>query len=119
MPLKHFIYQSQHKKAIFDLKEMHKNNDLELANKNFSFDNYTVDIFLLVTVIISLVVTTIVMYLLCKHMKLKSLETSVALQQLKGVATVAKQEHVPIAQNIECTCKIQWYCSVIQLVVLC
>ena len=74
---------------------MHNNNDLELPNKNFFFNNYTVDIFLFVTSIISLVVTTIVMYILCKHMKLKSLVTSLALQQIKEVGMVAKQEHSP------------------------
>ena len=32
-----------------------------------------------------------------------------ALQQIKEVGMVAKQEYVSIAQDIECTCKIQWY----------
>ena len=67
------------------------------------------DIFLFVTVIILLVVTTIFMYILCKHKKLKSLVTSLALQQIKEVGMVAKQEHVSIVQDIECTCKIQRY----------
>ena len=49
------------------------------------------------------------MYILCKHMKLKSLVTSLALQQIKDVGAVAKQEHVSIGQDIECTCTIQWY----------
>ena len=87
------------------------NNDLVLPNKNFFFNSYTMDIFLFVTAIISLVVNTIVtyIYILCKHMKLKYLVTSLALQQIKEVSTVAKQEHVSIAQDIKCTCKIQWY----------
>ena len=42
-------------------------------------------------------------------MKLTSLVTSLALQQIKEVGMVAIQEHVSIAQDIECTCKIQWY----------
>ena len=42
-------------------------------------------------------------------MKLRSLVTSLALQQVKEVGVVAKQEHVSIAQDIECTCKNQWY----------
>ena len=61
-----------------------------------------------VTAIILLVATMIVMYILCKHMKLKSLVTSLALQQIK-VGVVAKLEHICIVQDIECTCKIQWY----------
>ena len=76
-----------------------------LANKNSFFNNYTVGIFLFVTSIISLVVKTIVMYILCKHTKLKSLVTSLALQQIKEVGVEAKQEHVSTGQDIECTSK--------------
>ena len=49
------------------------------------------------------------MYTICKHTKLKSLVTSLALQQIREVGTVAKQEYVSIIHDIECTCKIQWY----------
>ena len=49
------------------------------------------------------------MYILFKHIKLKSLVTSLVLQQIKEVGMVAKQKHVSIVQDIECTCKIQWY----------
>ena len=68
----------------------------------------TIDISLFVTSIISLVVTSIVMYIILKHTKLKSLVTSPVLQQLREVGAVAKQEHVSIIHDIECTCKIQW-----------
>ena len=104
-----FIHQFQHKKEIFDLQERHTNTELELPNKNFFFNSYIVDIFLFVTAITLLVVTTIVMYILCKHMKPKTLVTSLALQQIKEVGVVAKQEGVTLAQDIEGTCKIQWY----------
>ena len=43
-------------------------------------------------------------------MKLKSLVASHALQQVKVVGMVAKQEHVSIAH--ECTCNIQWYTEI-------
>ena len=39
-------------------------------------------------------------------MKLKTLVTSLALQQIKEVGVVTTQETL---QYIECTCKIQWY----------
>ena len=107
--LKDFVHQFQHKKETFDLQERHNNNNLDLANTNFFFDNSTVDIFLFVTAIILLVDTTMVMYTLCKHVNLKTLVASLALQQIKEAGTVAKQEHVFIVQNIECTCKVQWY----------
>ena len=106
MTLKDFIHQFHYKGKLFYLKERHKNNNLDLANKNFFFNNYTVDIFLFVTAIILLMVTTIVMS--------TTLVTSVVLQQIKDVGEVAKQEHISIAQDIECTCKIQWYTILMQ-----
>ena len=47
------------------------------------------------------------MYILCRHMKLKILVTSLALQQIKEVEAVTRQEG--ILPNIEWTCKIPWY----------
>ena len=46
---------------------------------------------------------------MCRHTKLKSLVTSPALQQIKGVDAVFKQEHISVMHDIECTCKMQWY----------
>ena len=107
--LKDFAYQLWYKKEIFNLHERHNNNDLDLAKKNSVFNNYTVDLFLFVTAVILLMVTTLVMYILYQHMKLKSLVTSLSLQQIKEVGMVATQEHVSVAQDIECSYKIQWF----------
>ena len=49
------------------------------------------------------------MYMICRHTKLKSLVTSLALQQIREADMVAKQEHVSVMHDIECTCKMQWY----------
>ena len=43
--LKDFVHQFHHKKEIFDLQERHTNIELELPNKNFFFNNYTIDIY--------------------------------------------------------------------------
>ena len=40
-------------------------------------------------------------------MKLRMLVDSLALQQIKEVGLITRQED--IMQSIECTCKIQWY----------
>ena len=69
--LKEFVYQFWLKKEIFDLQKGY-NNGLDFINKNSFFNNCTIDISLLVTAIILLVVTSLVMYLICKHTKLKS-----------------------------------------------
>ena len=78
--LKDFVHQFCHKKEICDLQERHTDMELELPKKNFFFNNYTVNCFLFFTAIILLVVTTVVMYILCKHMKLKTLVTSLAFK---------------------------------------
>ena len=48
--------------------------------------------FLFVTAIISLLVATVVINILCEHRKLRTLVTSLALQQIKEVGTVATQK---------------------------
>ena len=59
-----------------------------------------------VTAIISLSVIILVISILCTYMNLKTLATSLALQQLKEVGAVATQETL---WYIECTCKVQRY----------
>ena len=83
----------QPKKEIFDLQERHAITKLELHNKSVFFNNFTSTVFFLfVTAIISLLVMTLVSSILCKHKKLKTLVTSLAVQQTKEVDAVATQE---------------------------
>ena len=68
--LKECINSYTNYKEIFDLQEMHDSTEVKLnTNKNFFSNNYIVDI-LFITVIISLLATTLTVYLLCKHKKL-------------------------------------------------
>ena len=66
--LKEFINNYTNHKEIFDLQERHDNMELN-ANTNFFSENYIVDIFLFISVIISLLATILTVYLLCKHKK--------------------------------------------------
>ena len=68
--LKDFIHQYTSKNEIFDLQERHDNTEL-ITNKSFFFDNYVIDVFLFIATIISLLTTTLTIYLLCKHKKLR------------------------------------------------
>ena len=80
--LKVSIHQYNHKKEIFDLNERHDTSvisDLP-TNKSFFSNNCKVDAFLFVTAVISLLVTTLAIYLLYKHKKLRTLVASLALQ---------------------------------------
>ena len=67
--LKEFINRYTNNRKIFDLQERHDNMELN-TNKNFFSENYIIDIFFFITAIISLLATTLTVYLLCKHKKL-------------------------------------------------
>ena len=67
--LKEFINSYNNHKEIFDLQERHDNIELNTNKISFS-DNYIVDIVMFVSEIISLLATTVTVYLLCKHKKL-------------------------------------------------
>ena len=81
--LKGYIAQYKHEKEIFDLKERHDLDelDLETSYQNFFTNNFIVDIFVFIIVIISVITTIIIIYILCKHNKLRTLVASSALQQ--------------------------------------
>ena len=89
--LKDFIHQYNHRKEIFDLNKRYDNMDTNLPNKNFFSNSFIVDVFLFVSAIISLMVTTLVIYLLCKHKKLRMLVTNLVLQKIKEVDAVTTQ----------------------------
>ena len=89
--LKEFLNGYTKHKDIFDLQERHDNMEIN-TNKNFFSQNYIVDIFLFITVIISLLATTLTVYLLCKHKKLQTLIASLVLQHTKEVGTEMQKE---------------------------
>ena len=72
-------------RKIFDLKERHDIDeiDLETSYKTFFTNNFIVDIFVFIRAIISVITTMIIIYVLCKHNKLRTLVASLALQQVK------------------------------------
>ena len=95
--LKEFINRYTNYKEFFDLQERHDNMELN-ANKNFFSDNYIVDIFMFMSAIVSLLVTTLTIFLLCKHKKLQTLLASLILYQVKEVGAEVTQKEI----NFEC-----------------
>ena len=87
LTLKEYINRYKHDSEIFDLKERHDIDKLniEFVNKNFFTNNFIIDIFVFVIAIISVITTIIIIYTLCKHNKLRVLVASLALQQVKEV----------------------------------
>ena len=73
--------------------------DENLPNKNFFSNNFIVDVFLFVTAIISLLVTTLAIYLLCKNKKLRMLVTSLALQQRRHSSNTGRCQYSMYLQN--------------------
>ena len=55
------------------------------------------DIFVFISSIISLISTTLIIYLLCKHKKIRTLIASLVLHQVKEVGTTSRET------NSECT----------------
>ena len=76
--LKEFIHWYTNDKEIFNLQERHDSMELN-TNKYFISDNYIINVFLFITVILFLLATTLTVYLLCKHKKLRTLIASLAL----------------------------------------
>ena len=94
--LKDFINKYTMKKEIFDLKERHESTILN-TSKNFFSYNHIMDILLFISSIISLTSTTLTIYLLCKHKKIRVLIASLVLHQVKEVSVISKET------NSECT----------------
>ena len=97
--LKDFINSYTKQKQIFDLQERHAITKLN-TNKNFFSDNYIMDIFVFISTIISLLATTLTVYLLCKHKKIRVLIASLVLHQVKEVGTISGPSG---ETNSECT----------------
>ena len=105
--LKECISQYKHQKELFYLKERHDINelDLETPNKNFFTNNFIMDIFVFIIAIISVITTMIILYVLCKHNKLRTFVVSLALQQVKEVSAWATKQE----DNNMCNCTSQFF----------
>ena len=106
--IKEYIAQCKQEKEIFDLKERHDINelDLETPNKHFFTNNFIMDVFVFIIATISVITTMIIVYILCKHNKLQKLVASLALQQATEVSTsTIKKED----ENFTCNCTSQFY----------
>ena len=68
------------------------------TNEHFFSDNYIMDIFMFISAIVSLLDTSLTVYLLCKHKKLQTLIASLVLHQVKEVGAEVTQKEI----NSEC-----------------
>ena len=84
--LKNFVQGYTKNKEIFDLKERHVSTikSLNHTNKNFFLSNYIVDISVFATSVISLISTTLIVYIFCKDKQVRILMTSLILHKIKN-----------------------------------
>ena len=96
-------------KEIFDFEQRHVSTaeSLNNSNKNFFSNNYIVDIFIFTSSIISLISTTLVIYLFCKHKHIKTLVASLVLHKIKEV------EANPNLEQTDSRCGILTYVGII------
>ena len=94
------------------MEERYDKNDNPalINNKHFFSDNYVTDVFLFIAAIMSLLATTLTIYLICKHKKLRMLMASLVLHQVKEVGMVTQKE-------INTGCKILT-CIILALTIL-
>ena len=106
--LKDYIAQYKHEKEILDLKEKHDIDklDLEMSYKNFFTNNFIMDIFVSIIAIILVITTMMIIYILCKHNKLRTLVASLTLQQVKEVSAIATKKE---GEDYTCKCTSQFY----------
>ena len=106
LTLKEYIAQYKCDKEFFYLKERYDIDEFEtdFVSKNFFTNNFIIDVFVFVIAIISIISTMIIIYTICKHNKLRTLVTSLVLQQAKEV----KAEEISEG-NHNCKCTAQFY----------
>ena len=94
--LKNFMHNYAKCKEIFDFKQRHVSTVKSLynSNKNFFSNNYIVDIFMFTFSIISLISTTLVIYLFCKYKHVISLVASLILHKMKEVEANSNPEEI-------------------------
>ena len=105
--LKGLVQQYKQKGKMLDKAQENK-------PKNEFFNNIAIDIFLFVAAIISMLAVIAIIYLVCRHAKLKALLTGIAFQPVKQAEAVVPQQTKEF-------CTAQWYAiaALTMLTILC
>ena len=87
---KDFMNNYINNKEIFDLQQRHAIESFK-SSKNF-FSNYTINIFMFTSSIISIIAIMLVIYLFCKHKHIRTLAASLILHKIKAVEANSNPE---------------------------
>ena len=101
------------KKQIQELQEHIDEERTKQSSKFGSFLNsFLTDVLLFSAALVTITVTLVVIYVVCRQSKLKTLVANIALQHIKGTEAAD-----PKFQDIYCMCKMQWYTIVMLLII--
>ena len=112
--LKDFVNQFRHKKEIQDLQECMGEERSKQSSKFKSFLNsFLADVILFAAALLTITVTLVIIYVVCRQSKLKTLVANIALQCIQGTEAAD-----PGFQDVNCTCKMQLYIIGMLLIIL-
>ena len=102
-------------KTLKDLVRQHKQKGQRLekskndANKKSFFNNIVMDIFLFIAAVCSMLATTAIIHLVCKHTKLKALVTEITFQPIKQTeALIDKENNTELYSTMVCNSSIDF-----------
>ena len=112
--MKNFVHQYKNKKKILELQKHIDEERTKQSSKFCSFLNsFLADILLFSAALVTIIITLVVIYMVCRQSKLKSLVPNIALQHIKGIEAIDLRY-----QDIYCACKMQCYIIGMLLIIL-
>ena len=112
--MKDFVYQFRNKKQLQDLQEHIEEERSKQSSTLKSFPNsFLRDVLLSAAALLTIIVTLVVMYVVCRQSNLKTLVANIDQQCIKGTEAAH-----PGFQDIDCIHKMQWYIIGMLLIIL-
>ena len=110
--LKEIVHQYKNIKKILEMQGQTCEEGTKKKSKSGSFlNNFLVDILLFSAALVTMIITLVVIYMVCRQSKLKALVANLALQHAKGIEAAD-------VKNMYCTCKTQWYVIGMLLIIM-
>ena len=75
--------------------------------------SFLADILFFSAALVTMIITLVVIYMVCRQSKLKTFIANIALQSIKGIEAAD-----PRYQDIYCACMMQWYIISMLLIIL-
>ena len=110
--LKDLVNQYKNKKKILELKGQ---KEIDGAMKDSKFGSFLkfflVDVLLFSAALVTMIITLVVIYMVCRQSKLKALVADIALQCAKGIEAADMTDRY-------CICKTNWYIIGMLLIIM-